>query len=55
VVQQQQADAQAQQGAPHPFDQVLAQMPKHEQDQFRKLPPEQQNAIMQQFEQGAPQ
>jgi hypothetical protein len=53
--QQQQADAQAQQGDPHPFDQVLAQMPKHEQDQFRKLPPEQQNAIMQQFEQGVSQ
>jgi hypothetical protein len=46
---QQQQDSQ---NAPHPFDQVLAQMPKHEQDQFRKMTPEQQNAIMQQFEQG---
>jgi regulator of protease activity HflC (stomatin/prohibitin superfamily) len=55
MMQQQQADAQAQQNAPHPFDQVLAQMPKHEQDQFRKMSPEQQNAIMQQFEQGGSQ
>lgn len=44
-------EAQAQQeeeNAPHPFDQFLATLPKHEQDNFRKLPPEQQQAVMNQ-------
>jgi predicted nucleic acid-binding Zn-ribbon protein len=51
--QQAQAEAQAQevqaQGQPHPFDQLLAQLPKHEQDAFRKMEPEQQKAIMEQM------
>jgi hypothetical protein len=44
--QQKQADEEANQ--PHPFDQILAQLPKHEQDAFRKLSPREQNAIMNQ-------
>jgi hypothetical protein len=47
---QQQQDMQIQQDAqdkaPHEFDQLLAKLPKHEQDQFRKMPPEKQKAIM---------
>lgn len=61
MMQQQQAqqqgmmqDQQAQASAPHPFDQILAKLPKHEQDQFRKAPPEVQSRIMQQMEQHAP-
>lgn len=42
-------EQQAQLEGPHPFDQLLAQLPKHEQDAFRKLPPEEQQAIMQQM------
>lgn len=53
--QQQDAQAQAQQNGPHQFDQLLAKLPKHEQDQFRKAPPEVQNQIMAQMEQQAPQ
>ncbi|MEH7480244.1 hypothetical protein V7157_03860 [Neobacillus drentensis] len=34
---------------PHPFDQILAQLPKHEQDAFRKLSPREQSAIMNQL------
>lgn len=34
--------------APHEFDQVLATWPKHEQDQFKKLSPEEQKLIMEQ-------
>ncbi len=52
---QEQMAMQQQANAPHPFDQLLAQLPKHEQEAFRKLPPEQQQAIMQQMEQQAPQ
>jgi hypothetical protein len=53
AMQQQQAQAQAMQAQqpnpndPHPFDQLLAQLPKHEQEAFRKAPPEQQQAVMQ--------
>lgn len=52
--QQQQEEAmmqeqQAQAEGPHPFDQLLAQLPKHEQDAFRKLPPEQQRAYEQEI------
>jgi hypothetical protein len=47
---QQQQDAQAQQDeadkAPHEFDQLLAKLPKHEQDLFKKLPPEKQKEYM---------
>ncbi|WP_050613340.1 portal protein [Bacillus testis] len=50
AMQQQQTDMQAQQEAeanqPHPFDQLLAQLPKHQQEQFKKLPPEEQQAYM---------
>lgn len=59
--QQQQEEAmikeqQAQAEGPHPFDQLLAQLPKHEQEAFRKLPPEQQRAMEQQMmSQQAPQ
>jgi hypothetical protein len=53
AMQQQQQDAQ---NAPHEFDQLLAQLPKHEQDNFRKMPPEKQKAIMDQMmQQPAPQ
>jgi hypothetical protein len=53
MVQQQQQDAQ---NAPHEFDQLLAQLPKHEQEAFKKMPPEQQKAIMDQMiQQPAPQ
>jgi hypothetical protein len=34
---------------PHPFDQLLSQLPKHEQDNFRKMDPAQQKAIMDQM------
>jgi hypothetical protein len=40
---------QEQQQQPHPFDQVLSMLPKHQQDQFKKLPPEAQNQIMDQL------
>jgi hypothetical protein len=33
----------------HPFDQILAQLPKHEQDNFKKMSPEQQKAIVDQM------
>lgn len=59
MMQQQQAQAQQQQqimaqqqsqaNQPHVFDQILAKMPKHEQEQFRKASPEQQKAIMDQM------
>jgi hypothetical protein len=42
----QQAQAEAQAKEPHPFDQWLQSLPKHEQDQFKKLPPDQQEKIM---------
>jgi hypothetical protein len=42
-------EQQAQQEGPHPFDQLLAQLPKHEQEAFRKMPPEEQSRIMQQM------
>lgn len=42
-------EQQAQAEGPHPFDQILAQLPKHEQDAFRKMSPEQQRAIEQQL------
>ncbi len=45
MVQEQQAQLEG----PHPFDQLLAQLPKHEQEAFRKLPPEQQRAMEQQM------
>jgi hypothetical protein len=47
--QQQEQMAQEQQQQPHPFDQVLQQLPKHQQDHFRKLDPSAQNALMQQI------
>jgi hypothetical protein len=48
-MQQQMVQEQQQsQNEPHPFDQVLKQLPKHQQDQFKKLPPEEQNAVMNQ-------
>jgi hypothetical protein len=42
---------------PHMFDQLINQLPKHQQEQFKKLSPEEQNAIMEQMmaEQEAPQ
>jgi hypothetical protein len=47
MMQQQQAQAQQEaDNAPHPFDQFLSKLPKHEQDNFRKLPPEQQQMVM---------
>lgn len=45
MMQQQQAQA----NQPHVFDQLLAKLPKHEQDNFRKMKPEQQKAIMDQM------
>jgi hypothetical protein len=47
--QQQQMMAQQQANQPHPFDQLLAQLPKHEQEAFKKMSPEQQRAIEQQL------
>ncbi|MFY0760197.1 hypothetical protein AB1K32_15105 [Metabacillus dongyingensis] len=47
-MEEQQAAEEEAANAPHPFDQFLSTLPKHEQDQFRKLPPEEQNRIMQQ-------
>lgn len=43
--QQAQADKQAKE--PHPFDQILALLPKHQQDVFKKLSPDEQNQYMQ--------
>jgi hypothetical protein len=40
---------QAQPNQPHPFDQILAQLPKHEQDMFKKMDPQQQKAITDQM------
>ncbi|MFE3973181.1 MULTISPECIES: hypothetical protein [unclassified Peribacillus] len=34
--------------APHEFDQILATWPQHEQEQFKKLSPQEQKAIMEQ-------
>ncbi len=36
-------------GQMHPFDQLLAQLPSHEQDQFKKMAPEQQKAVVDQM------
>lgn len=47
--QEQQAMMQQQQNAPHPFDQVLAKLPKHEQERFKKMDPKRQMAIEQQM------
>jgi hypothetical protein len=33
----------------HPFDELLAQLPKHEQEAFKKMDPEKQNQIMEQM------
>jgi hypothetical protein len=44
-MQQEQAAVQPQTGQPHPFDQLLSQLPAHEQDHFKKMSPEQQQAI----------
>lgn len=49
MMQEQQAQAEAEAKQPHPFDQVLQKLPKHQQDQFKKLDPKQQDAIMQQL------
>jgi len=48
--QQQEAQTQAEEEAnkPHPFDQILSQMAQHEQQAFKKLPPQEQQAIMDQ-------
>ena len=46
-MEEQQAAEQEAANAPHPFDQFLSNLPKHEQDNFRKLPPEEQDEIMQ--------
>jgi hypothetical protein len=51
--QQKQQEELAQQ--PHPFDQWLQSLPKHQQDQFKKLPPDQQEAIMKEVLGEAPQ
>jgi hypothetical protein len=40
---------QTQQPQQHPFDQVLSQLPTHEQQAFQKIPPEQQKAIVDQM------
>ncbi|MDF2854219.1 MAG: hypothetical protein K0Q87_70 [Neobacillus sp.] len=34
---------------PHVFDQLIAQLPKHEQEQFKKMSPDQQQAIAEQM------
>ncbi|WP_203289844.1 portal protein [Metabacillus sp. cB07] len=47
-LEQQQAMEQEEANAPHPFDQFLSTLPKHKQDNFRKLSPEEQEQIMQQ-------
>lgn len=44
-----QAQAEAEANQPHPFDQYLATLPQHEQAAFKKLPPEEQDRIMNQF------
>lgn len=51
MAQQQEEEAMAQKSAnaPNPFDQLLAQLPKFEQEQFKKMPVEQQRAIMEQM------
>ncbi|MGG4267427.1 hypothetical protein [Peribacillus simplex] len=46
--QELQAKEEEEANKPHAFDQVLATWPKHEQDQFRKLSPQEQQAIMEQ-------
>jgi hypothetical protein len=46
---QQQNVQQAQPNQPHPFDQLLAQLPKHEQDMFKKMDPQQQKVITDQM------
>jgi hypothetical protein len=40
---------QGQPNQPHPFDQILSQLPKHEQDMFKKMDPQQQKAITDQM------
>ncbi|WP_026676769.1 hypothetical protein [Fictibacillus gelatini] len=45
MMMQQQQEAE---NAPHPFDQELSKLPKHQQKNFEKLPPELQDQIMQQ-------
>jgi hypothetical protein len=49
MMAEQQAQAVEEANQPHPFDQILAQLPKHEQDAFRKLSPREQSAIMNQL------
>jgi hypothetical protein len=49
MMAEQQARAEEEANQPHPFDQILAQLPKHEQDAFKKLSPREQNAVMEQM------
>jgi hypothetical protein len=49
------AQQQSQDNQPHVFDQLLAKLPKHEQENFRKMDPKQQQTIMDQMMQPAPQ
>jgi hypothetical protein len=42
-------EQQAQLEGPHPFDQLLSQLPQHEQQAFKKMPKEEQDRIMQQM------
>lgn len=48
-VPSQQDATQQQQPQQHPFDQLLAQLPQNEQGNFKKMPPEQQKAIVDQM------
>lgn len=47
--QKEQQGQQTQGSGTHPFDQLLAQLPKHEQDAFKKSSPEQQKVITDQL------
>ncbi|MEH7082961.1 portal protein [Neobacillus drentensis] len=49
MMMEQQAKEDEKANQPHLFDQILAQLPKHEQEAFRKLTPREQNAIMNQL------
>ncbi|GIN88701.1 hypothetical protein J6TS2_50870 [Heyndrickxia sporothermodurans] len=47
VMAEEQAQAEKSKNEPHPFDQYLQTLPKHKQEAFKKLPPEEQDKIMQ--------
>lgn len=45
-IREQEAKAKESEKKPHPFDEILKKLPKHQQEQFKKLSPEEQNKMM---------